>query len=281
MLSYRHAFHAGNHADVLKHFTLVRLLRYMAQKDKPFWYVDTHAGAGIYNLAGDYAKTNAEFQTGISRLWSRGDLPESLADYVNLARAMNPGGGLGVYPGSPQIALQLLRPQDKLRMFELHSTESTLLHQHVQSSGSRAVAVAGDGFTGLTSVLPPPARRGLVLIDPSYEDKQDYQHVVDALQVGLKRFATGIYALWYPQVQRAESRKLPDQLKRHCPGDWLHVSLTVKQPAPGGLGLHGSGMFIVNPPFTLPDTLKQVVPYLVSVLGQDSYATHALEYQLA
>lgn len=283
MLSYRHAFHAGNHADVLKHFVLVHLLRYLAQKDKPFWCIDTHAGAALYDLNEGYAAKNAEYESGISRLWTRQDLPEPLLDYVEQVRVCNTDGALRYYPGSPQLALQLLRKQDRLRMFELHSTESRLLQQHFRAAGSHAIAQAGDGFAGLQALLPPPCRRGVVLIDPPYEDKHDYQRVIAAMSEGLKRFETGIYAIWYPQVQRLESQRFPAMLKRLVVDhhNWLHVTLAVSAPVTGGFGLHGSGMFIVNPPWTLPEALNLVMPYLVEVLGQDAKAGFALEHQLA
>ncbi|OFZ90004.1 MAG: 23S rRNA (adenine(2030)-N(6))-methyltransferase RlmJ [Betaproteobacteria bacterium RBG_16_64_18] len=281
MLSYRHAFHAGNHADVLKHAILVHLLHYLGQKDKPLWFVDTHAGAAVYALDEGYATQNAEFETGIGRLWRRKDLPAPVAEYVAQVRALNPGGALRCYPGSPQLAMQMLRKQDRLRMFELHSTESRLLQQYFRDQAPRAIVQAGDGFEGLQSVLPPPSRRGLVLIDPSYEDKGDYKRVIEALREGLKRFGTGVYAVWYPQVQRHESRRFPDMLKRVQQKDWLHVTLTVRGPVAGGLGLHGSGMFILNPPWTLPKVLNQAMPYLVRVLGQDAAAGFVLESELA
>ena len=281
MLSYRHAFHAGNHADVLKHAILVHLLHYLGQKDKPLWFVDTHAGAAVYALDEGYATQNAEFETGIGRLWRRKDLPAPVAEYMAQVRALNPGGALRCYPGSPQLAMQMLRKQDRLRMFELHSTESRLLQQYFRDQAPRAIVQAGDGFEGLQSVLPPPSRRGLVLIDPSYEDKGDYKRVIDALREGLKRFGTGVYAVWYPQVQRHESRRFPDMLKRVQQKDWLHVTLTVRGPVAGGLGLHGSGMFILNPPWTLPKVLNQAMPYLVRVLGQDAAAGFVLESELA
>ena len=281
MLSYRHAFHAGNHADVLKHAILVHLLHYLGQKDKPLWFVDTHAGAAVYALDEGYATKNAEFETGIGRLWRRKDLPAPVAEYVAQVRALNPGGALRCYPGSPQLAMQMLRKQDRLRMFELHSTESRLLQQYFRDQAPRAIVQAGDGFEGLQSVLPPPSRRGLVLIDPSYEDKGDYKRVIEALREGLKRFGTGVYAVWYPQVQRHESRRFPDMLKRVQQKDWLHVTLTVRGPVAGGLGLHGSGMFILNPPWTLPKVLNQAMPYLVRVLGQDAAAGFVLESELA
>ena len=281
MLSYRHGFHAGMHADVLKHVILVHLLQYLAQKDKPLWFIDTHAGAALYALDGGYAAKTAEFETGIGRLWKRKDLPPAVAEYVQQVRALNPGGALRCYPGSPQLAMQLLRKQDRLRMFELHSTESRLLLQYFRDAGPRAIAQAGDGFEGLQAVLPPPSRRGLVLIDPPYEDKGDYKRVIEALREGLKRFRTGVYAVWYPQVQRHESRRFPGMLKRLQEKDWLHVTLTVKAPVAGGLGLHGSGMFVSNPPWTLPKALRLVMPYLVAVLGQDAAAGFELECDLA
>lgn len=281
MLSYRHGFHAGNHADVLKQVVFVFLLRHLVQKDKPFWCIDTHAGAALYDLTKGYAAKNAEYETGISRLWTHKDLPGPVADYVQQVRALNPDGALRLYPGSPQLAMQMLRKKDRLRLFELHSTESQALQEYFRDAGHRVVAQAGDGFVGLQSLLPPPSRRALVLIDPSYEDKDDYKRVLVALREGLRRFATGVYAVWYPQVQRAESRRFPELLKGVQDKDWLHVTLTVKAPVAGGLGLHGSGMFILNPPWTLPAALRPVMPYLVKVLGQDDRAGFGLEFKLA
>lgn len=278
MLSYRHGFHAGNHADVLKHFVLVQLLAYLVQKDKALWYVDTHAGAAQYALTDSTALKNAEFETGIGRLWGRRGLPPSLEDYVAQVRQFNPDPHkLKAYPGSPQIALQMLRPLDRLRLFEKHSTEIRILQQNVAAQGRRAIALAADGFDALKSVLPPPSRRALVLIDPSYEDKADYKRTKQALVDALTRFATGTYAIWYPQVQRRESRQLPNSLKLAGANDWLHVALTVKAPAADGYGLHGSGMFIVNPPWTLADTLRGTMPWLSDALAQDHEATFQLE----
>lgn len=280
MLSYRHAFHAGNHADVLKHAVLVHLLDYLKKKDKPFWYVDTHAGAAAYALDEAWAQKNAEFATGIGRLWARKDEPASLAGYLDEVRALNPDGGLHFYPGSAQIATQMLREQDRLRLFELHSTESRVLREHFAKDAPRVLVQAGDGFDGLKSVLPPPSRRGIVLIDPSYEDKRDYARARAALVDAMQRFATGIYVLWYPIVQRRESQQFPESLKRLQRKDWLHVALTVKAPAADGFGLHGSGLFIFNPSWDLPAMLTEAMPYLVKVLGQDASASYVLESEL-
>ena len=276
MLSYRHAFHAGNHADLLKHFVLVQLLRYFNQKDKPYWFVDTHAGAGCYQLDSPHATKNAEFESGIARLWSRNDLPPAIADYVEQVRALNGGGKLRLYPGSPLIALQLMRPDDRLRLFELHSTDFRLLCDNFMESGRRATVTHGDGFAEIKSVLPPPPRRGLVLIDPSYEDKRDYLRVVATMKEALSRFVSGTYAIWYPQVQRGDARQLPEKLKKLAP-DWLNVSLMVHAPGADGFGMHGSGLFIINPPWTLEKILRDTMPMLTEVLAQDDSAAFKIE----
>lgn len=283
MLSYRHAFHAGNHADVLKHAVLVQLLDYLTQKDKPFWYIDTHAGAGLYALDHEWAQKKAEFDTGIGPLWRAAadgeTLPPLLDAYLDQVRELNPNGQLKHYPGSPWFAWQMLRDADRLRLFELHSTEINVLSNNFRGAGRKVMLYDGDGFTGIKAILPPPPRRALVLIDPSFEDKQDYARTVQALQDGLQRFATGMYAIWYPQVQRRESAQLPTRLKQLGLTDWLHVTLTVKHPVEGGLGLHGSGMFIVNPPWTLKAQLQEAMPTLVRLLGQDDGAKFTLEGQ--
>ena len=279
MLSYRHAFHAGNHADVLKHFIEVQLLSYLAQKDKPFWYIDTHAGAGCYALDSGYATQNAEYQSGIARLWERDDMPVPLLDYVALVKRINPDGQLKLYPGSPLIALELLREQDRMRLFELHPTDGEILQQNFAGHDSQVLMQTADGFGALKTLLPPPPRRALVLIDPPYEDKQDYRRVVAALREGLKRFAGGVYAVWYPQLQRAEARQLPEQLKQLPVKSWLNVALSVQAPSEDGFGMHGSGMFILNPPWLLHGVLQEVMPYLVKVLGQNGEGNFVLEFE--
>jgi len=277
LFSYRHGFHAGNHADVLKHVVLVQMLSYLTAKDAPLWFVDTHAGAGAYSLESDFARKKGEFRDGIGRLWGRKDAPPAVARYLHEIEKANPDGRLRHYPGSPQIALQTLRSQDRLQLYELHTTESRILQKNFAGTGRRVHVHAGDGFAGLKAVLPPASRRGLVLIDPSYEDKKDYVKVLEAMREALKRFASGVYAVWYPQVQRQESQDLPGQLKQLAAGDWLHVSLTVKAPAEGGLGLHGSGVFVFNQPWTLEATLRPEMPWLVRTLGLDRRATFKLQ----
>lgn len=282
MLSYRHAFHAGNHADVLKHLIQIALLRYLSRKDKPYWYIDTHAGAGMYALSSDFAQKKAEYRDGIARLWRRDDLPPLAADYVAQIRRCNPDGDqLRYYPGSPCIADLVLREQDKLRLFELHPSDSPQLIQQFSSRGRRARIQTTDGFDGLKAILPPPTRRALTLIDPPYEDKRDYRRVTQAIQDGLERFATGCYALWLPLLQRPESRELPIRLKKLPVKDWLYVSLQVQRPAEDGFGMYGSALYIINPPYTLHDELESLLPWLTNILAQDDSATYQLEQQTA
>jgi 23S rRNA (adenine2030-N6)-methyltransferase len=281
MLSYRHAFHAGNHADVLKHLLLVQIVRYMGEKPAPFWIIDTHAGAGRYSLDSEHTKKLGEWRDGIGRLWQHPDLPAAAVDYVEQVKMLNPDGKLRYYPGSPWLARQLLRDSDRLRLFERHTTDSRLLHECFQGAGRAVTITDGDGFAGLKALLPPPPRRALVLIDPSYETTGDYVAVVKALQDTLKRFATGTYALWYPLLAKRESHQLPGRLKNLGAPNWLHATLEVKAPAKDGIGLHGSGMFIINPPWTLEKTLHDTLPDLTAILAQGDGARYTLESQSA
>lgn len=279
MLSYRHAFHAGNHADVLKHLVLVQLLRYFNLKDKPYWFIDTHAGAGAYSLTKGYATQVAEYKDGIARLWSRDDLPEAVQDYLGIVRAENRGEALRHYPGSPRIALALTRECDRLRLFELHSSDHPLLERNLAEAGKRVLIQHGDGLAGLKALLPPPPRRALTLIDPSYEVKADYQLVVQTLRDALTRFPTGCYVLWYPLLARAEAQKLPERLRKLPAAGWLDVTLRVKAASPDGIGMHGSGLFVINPPYTLRATLQSAMPWLARVLAQDEGAGFTLDSQ--
>ena len=288
MFSYRHAFHAGNHADVLKHVITIQLLNYMAQKEAPYLYVDTHAGAGLYALDTGYAAKNAEYENGIGKLWDKKDLPPALQDYLDLIKSINPSGKLRYYPGSPYCAEQVMRLEDRLRLFEMHPSDVKILQENMRkremhqaeqgqkARGKRVMVMAGDGFESLKALLPPPQRRGIVLIDPPYEDKRDYKRVKDTLTIALERFPTGTYAVWYPILQRMESREFARKLGQ-LPAEWLHVSLSISQPMPDGFGLHSSAMFIINPPWTLEASLREVMPYLVKNLGVDSDAKFTIE----
>ncbi|SFD43858.1 23S rRNA (adenine(2030)-N(6))-methyltransferase RlmJ [Paracidovorax konjaci] len=295
MFSYRHAFHAGNHADVLKHTVLIATLQHLTQKDAALTVLDTHAGAGLFRLDGDYAATSGEAAEGILRL-AASALPQgtvlapALQAYVDLVKEFNTGSASKVYPGSPFIAQRLLRGHDKLKLFELHPTDLRSLAGNVaQLEAGRQVAVLHeDGFEGIRKFLPPPSRRGLVLCDPSYEIKSDYGRVQDMLAEALRRFATGTYAVWYPIIPRPEAHDLPKRLKTlavRAGKPWLHATLTVKSSkmtagADGTQrrpGLPASGMFLVNPPFTLKAALQPALPQMAELLAQDEHATHTLE----
>ncbi|MDR0380290.1 MAG: 23S rRNA (adenine(2030)-N(6))-methyltransferase RlmJ [Candidatus Accumulibacter sp.] len=277
MLSYRHAFHAGNHADVLKHVVLVQLFRHLGLKEKPFWFIDTHAGAGAYDLDAPHARKLAEHRGGIGCLWTRPDLPAPVADYVELVRRFNPDGRLRRYPGSPFLAWWTLRAQDRLRLFELHGSDARLLRKNFRDAGKRVIVADTDGFAGLRALLPPPPRRAVTLIDPSYERKQDYEQVVQTLRDALARFPDGVYAVWYPQLTRLDARELPRRLKRLSAGGWLHAALRVRAPSADGFGMHGSGLVVLNPPWTLHDTLADALPFLAEALREDDGADFILE----
>lgn len=267
MLAYRHAFHAGNHGDVLKHIVLMRVLRYMNLKDKGWRCVDTHAGAGGYSLHSSYARKNAEFTEGVGRLWGRSDVPPAVADYLDLIRQFNGGNSLKQYPGSPAIAHALCRQQDQLRLFETHPTDHRVLSSYLATEPGVGVRMS-DGFEGLKATLPPPTRRGVVLMDPSYELDRDYSAVVTALRDGLLRFAEGTFMVWYPLVSKLPAVQLPKRLKALASKRWVHARLTVQALDARGFGMAGSGVFIINPPHTLHDELNTLLPWLHDALKQ-------------
>lgn len=302
MFSYRHAFHAGNHADVLKHTTLIATLRHLMLKEGALLMVDTHAGAGLYRLDGDYAETSGEARDGVVRLLERfprsnGPKPNAetsfdatktispaLQDYLDLIGAFNTDGRARVYPGSPFVMHHLLRAEarDRLKLFELHPTDSRTLTANIgQLQAGRQIAVVRqDGFEGLKALLPPPpaangSRRALVLIDPSYELKSDYGRVTTAIEDCLKRFATGTYLVWYPVIPRQEAHDLPRRLKtlaNRAGRPWLHATLAIGQPPDLGPqerpGLTASGMFVINPPHTLKAGLQASLPQMLEAMGR-------------
>jgi 23S rRNA (adenine2030-N6)-methyltransferase len=280
MLSYRHAFHAGNHADVLKHCVLRLVLEYTLQKDKPFSYIDTHAGAGLYSLEEGYAAQNAEYTQGIDKLIAAEKLPLPLTDYVAQIQAYS-NSGTRLYPGSPLIAQDLLRADDRMRLFELHPSDLQLLLDNFRGQGKQVKIEKANGFAGIKACLPPPSRRAVVLIDPPYEDKQDYQHVVVCIQDSLNRFATGTYMVWYPLLQRPEPQEMVGNLKKLNTESWLNVSMAIELPSNDGYGMYGSGLYIINPPWSLPDTFKTIMPVMTQLLDLDKTAHYTLDYKIA
>ena len=289
MFSYRHAFHAGGHADVLKHLILIHLIKYLQEKPGPLTILDTQAGAGIYSLKDGFSKISNEADNGIFKLINfektcidkNIPLPTSLVSYLALIRNVNPTDEVDFYPGSPYIFAKLLRHQDRLKLFELHPSEIKILHQNInQLSQSKQIDVFQDnGFMRLKAFLPPLSRRGLTLVDPSYEDKLDYRHLETALQDALKRFATGCYAIWYPVLSRQESIALPERLKKIAAEhnrSWLQTELRVEN-SPEKRALQASGMFVINPPWTLSNELSLALPILKAALEVGAGAMYLLK----
>ncbi|HHE3685752.1 TPA: 23S rRNA (adenine(2030)-N(6))-methyltransferase RlmJ [Pasteurella multocida] len=265
MLSYRHSFHAGNHADVLKHLVLMLIIENLQQKEKGFYYLDTHAGVGRYRLFSEEAEKTAEFEQGIARLWQRDDLPEEVARYIKLIKQANYGGkALRYYAGSPLIAAKMLRPQDRALLTELHPSDYPLLRNNFKEFDN-VTTKRDNGFQQLKATLPPKERRGLVLIDPPYELKEDYDLVVNAIEEGYKRFATGIYAIWYPVVLRQQTKRILKGLEKTGIRKILQIELAVR-PDSDQRGMTASGMIVINPPWTLTQQMQNILPYLTDVL---------------
>ncbi len=264
MLSYRQRFHAGNHADVLKHTVQSLIIESLKEKDKPFLYLDTHAGAGRYQLSGEHAERTGEYLEGIARIWAQESVPEELKTYLEAVSALNPRGDLRFYPGSPLIAAHLLRDHDKLNISELHPSDFPLLRNEF-SRDNRARVVREDGYQQLKSQLPPLSRRGFVLIDPPYELKSDYQAVVKGIQEGHRRFATGTYAVWYPVVLRQQIKRMVKDFQATGIRKILQIELAVR-PDSDQRGMTASGMIVINPPWKLESQMKSVLPWLHKVL---------------
>lgn len=272
MLSYRHAYHAGNPADVLKHATQLAVTDYLLQKDKPIWYIDTHAGAGIYRLDSGHAAEHGEFREGIQKIIDCTDLPPMIQHYLDAVRAENNGDKLTRYPGSAVLAARQLRPKDRLWLHEMHPTDVGFLERSL--SDRRVRIEKQDGLAALRGLLPPEPRRALVMIDPPYELNTEYRAVSDALRDALRRFATGTYLLWYPLLARREQNRFFRSLRDVGADKWLDARLLVRDES--GPGMYGSGMFVINPPWTLADQLEEALPFLVETLG-DSRASFSIE----
>ena len=276
MLSYRHGFHAGNFADVFKHVLLAQLIGALRCKDKPFCLLDTHAGAGRYDLHSTLARKNREHAAGVGRLWSQSEWGPELTGYLALVRALNPDGVLRWYPGSPRIARALLRPGDRLILTELHPTEHPPLK--AEFAGDRQVAVHHtDGYAALKAFLPPPERRGLVLIDPAFERKDEFERLIEAVQTIHRRWAHGMIAIWYPILDRAPSLRFQRRLQSLAIPAILDVELGL-HPYDTPLGMHGCGMIVVNPPWRLDETLDRLLPELLEALRVGGRGQTRLEW---
>lgn len=264
MLSYRHAFHAGNNADILKHWVIERVLAYMVQKDKPLHYIDTHAGCGLYDLTTETANKTAEYLHGSARLEVVADAPEAFLPYLKLLETFAP-----FYPGSPSVAARCLRPFDELSLCELHPQDCPELVTHFKKD-RRAKIYQEDGFKKVVALMPPKQKRAFIVIDPSYEIKNDYEKVVAIIKEIHKRFSGAVVALWYPVVDIQRIQKLATGIKKIGAKNTLQIELRTRAQSAGGMA--ASGMFILNAPWTLTDQANEVMPWLSEILAEDDSA---------
>ncbi|HFG1936367.1 TPA: 23S rRNA (adenine(2030)-N(6))-methyltransferase RlmJ [Vibrio cholerae] len=265
MLSYRHSFHAGNHADVLKHIVQSLILNSLQQKEKPFVYHDTHSGVGRYDLTHEWSEKTGEYKQGIARVWQQDNIPAELDSYLDAIRQLNQGETLRYYPGSPRVARAHLREQDRMVLTELHPSDYPLLEQEFHLD--RQVSIyKEDGFTRLKASLPPQERRGLVLIDPPYELAKEYRDVVRAIAQSYKRWATGIYAIWYPVVNRCDIDDMLEGLQGLEIRKILQIELGVA-PDTNERGMTASGMIVINPPWTLESQMQTILPFLKQAIA--------------
>ena len=275
MLSYRHAYHAGNFADVMKHTVLVQLLQYLTRKAAPVCYIETHAGAGVYDLHSAHAAKTSEYLQGIGIVWNEPSLPGAMQTYVDLVRAGNPRGVLRRYPGSPLIAQHRLRTQDRMELYELHTSDFALLENEFR--GARRVRChREDGLRAVIALVPPLERRALVFIDPSYEMRDEYERVFDAVQTMHRRFASGVYALWYPVIDRRTVDWIRLRFEQSRMRNVLNLELLVeiddRRP-----GMRGCGMVIVNPPWTMKAEVQPVLSLLAERLGRNGAGTYSID----
>ncbi|ARU90071.1 23S rRNA (adenine(2030)-N(6))-methyltransferase RlmJ [Pseudomonas sp. M30-35] len=264
-MNYRHAYHAGNHADVLKHLILCRMIALLSRKEAPFAYLDSHAGVGLYDLRGDQASRTGEWLEGIAKLWQADDVPEQFADYLQVIRAMNPSGELRHYPGSPELARMLTREQDRLQLNEKHPEDGRLLKENMK--GDRRVAVhLGEGWHVPRALLPTQEKRVLMLIDPPFEQDDELDRSVESLNDAIGRMRQAIVAIWYPIKDLRQLRKFYRDLEKSSAPKLLRIELYV-HPTDESLRLNGSGLVISNPPWGLEDELKLLLPWLAERLG--------------
>jgi 23S rRNA (adenine2030-N6)-methyltransferase len=278
-MNYRHAFHAGNFADVVKHAVIARILLHLKEKSTPFRVIDTHAGAGLYDLASPQATRTQEWRGGIARVLSAtlaGPASELLSPYLDAIAAFNTSTQLRRYPGSPLLVLHLLRSQDRLIACELEPDAAAILHRHLRGD-DRAKAVTIDGWTALRAYVPPIERRGLVIIDPPYEDKNEFGLTAEEFKSAHRKWPTGTYVLWYPIKTRSEPDALARHLRKTGIAKILRAELLIDS-ADDAAGLIGTGLIFVNPPWLLHDELKILLPALSSVLAQGAGAGSSIDW---
>ena len=277
MLSYRHAFHAGNFADVLKHSVLSIVLDYMTRKEKGFCYIDSHSGAGMYQLADEYAQKTGEYKDGIAKIIADKNAPSVLEPYLSVINSLNLNSNeLEIYPGSPGIAKAFVRRQDSSHLFELHPSDTKHLEDFCQR-WRKVFIKQSDGYQGILGLVPPPTRRGVVLIDPPYELKEDYQKAVNTIIKAYSKFSTGTYILWYPVVKRSLVEQMQINFTNSDVKNLLQVEFCLTKDT-DAYGMTGTGLFIVNPPWQLSEQLTEILPYMKAKLGNDdsSYVLNQL-----
>lgn len=265
MLAYRHMFHAGNFADVFKHALLTRLLIALCEKDRPWCYIDTHAGIGRYDLRHEWAQKVREYEGGIGRLWQARNVPDTLSPYLEIVRAENPNGHLRFYPGSPLIARHHMREEDRLVLTELNRVDCAELAA-VFARERRIAVQLMDGYQTLKAYLPPQERRGLVLLDSSFDRAREFARIVKALKNAHARWATGMYAIWYPIMEPAPMRDFYADMQRSGIRKVLRLELTVRE-RDGGAPIPGCGMLVVSPPWHFKEEATPLVAWLASALA--------------
>jgi 23S rRNA (adenine2030-N6)-methyltransferase len=284
-MNYRHVYHAGNHADVLKHIVMLRAFLHLQKKDKPFLFLDAHAGTGLYALWGDEALKTLEWQDGVGRFYDPAgkavplatDAEALVAPWRQVIASVNATGQpLSHYPGSPGFALDVLRQNDRVVLNELHPDDHGKLAEFAQRD-RRVTLVEGDAAIAVKAHLPPPERRGFILIDPPYEREDEARRAVQMLRDGHRRFATGAFALWYPVTGDGLSQLIAEEAQALAIPKMLKIELLVRKAVPGG-GLAGSGLILINPPWPLADELAVLGPALCERLGQGDGAASSLEW---
>jgi 23S rRNA (adenine2030-N6)-methyltransferase len=265
MLSYRHLFHAGNFADVFKHALLVRLLIGLAAKDKPYLYLDTHAGIGRYDLRHTWAQKAREYENGIARVWQVRNVPDQLERYLEIVRSMNPEGKLRFYPGSPLIARHFMRARDRMVLVELNKVDYAELKAVFQHEKRVAVQMI-DAYQALKAYVPPPERRGLAFIDSSFDRAREFDRIVRALKETHARWPTGMYSVWYPIMAPAPMRDFAADIRRSGIRKVLQLEITVRERDEAGI-IPGCGMLIINPPWHFEDEARPLVEWLARKLA--------------
>ncbi len=279
MLAYRHQFHAGNFADVFKHALLAQLVLALAQKDKPFFCLDTHAGTGRYDLAHEWARKNAEYKEGIARVWGKEDAPPELSPYLDAVRAENPDGKLKYYPGSPRIARRFMRANDRLALTELNKKDCETLGKLFANDRQVQVRLC-DGYRALKALLPPTERRGLVFIDSSFDRAQEFKRLTDGFAGGYRKFATGVYALWYPLMDATAMHAFERRVAATGIRKILQLEIAVRNLGFSG-SVRGCGMLVANPPFGFEAVARKILAWLWPLLARDGEGGQQVKWLVA